>query len=226
MGPQNYNMQVLDPIAMALQGYASKVAQDQAARQMDQQDVSLGQGQQRLDMAQQAMMFEQQQAQAAQQQAAQAQAQAQAGQQAYVDYMFDPNKTAAKTEAVIRANPVLADAIMGVWQGMAEEQKTNTKQFGMQFVYALKSGNEDAAKGLLKDRIAAAENAGNMPEADAYRAELMQLDAGGADSVLADAMVTLYGGMGPKEFDEFSATLPGQAPEEPDSVTALRIRAQ
>jgi hypothetical protein len=31
--------------------------------------------------------------------------------------------------------------------------------------------------------------------------------------------------MGPKEFDEFSATLPGQAVEEPDSVAALRIRA-
>jgi hypothetical protein len=47
----------------------------------------------------------------------------------------------------------------------------------------------------------------------------MQLESGGADSVLADAMVTLYGGMGPKEFDEFSATLPGnEAPVEADRV--------
>jgi hypothetical protein len=226
MGPFDYRTNVLDPITMALQGYAARVAEGQATRQLDQADTRIGQDQQRIDMAGQAMAFEQQQAAMAAQQQAQAKAQAEAAQSAYVDYILDPAKDAAKTEAVIRANPQLADAVMGVWQGLNEDQKGNTLQFGKQVVYALKSGNVDAAKRLLDERIEAAENAGNKAEADAYRAEKMQIEAGGADGVLADAMVTLFGGMNPKEFDEFAKSLPGAAADEPAAIQTLRIRAK
>ena len=213
MEPINYRMQVLDPIQMALEGYSRRVAEQQA-------DTQLGMEQQRIDMAQQAMQYERQQAQAAQAQAQAKAAQEAAGQQAYIDYMFDPDKSAEKTEAVIRANPSLADAVMGVWQGMNEDQKANTLQFGQQFTYALSSGATDAASRLLEERIAAAEAAGNKPEADAYRATKMRLDAGDVDGVKADAMVTLYGGLGPEGFKAFQSSLPGAVDE-----TATRVQS-
>lgn len=220
MEPINYQMQVLDPIQMALEGYGRRVAQQQA-------DTQLGMEQQRIDMAGQAMQFEQQRAMAEQQKAQARAAQEAAGQQAYIDYMFDPNKTAEKTEAVIRANPQLADAVMQTWQGMNEDQKANTMQFGQQFTYALSSGSTDAASRLLDERIAAAEAAGNKPEADAYRATKMRLDAGDVDGVKADAMVTLYGGMKPDEFTAFQKTLPGAVAEEmPAGVKELEWRAK
>jgi hypothetical protein len=225
MGPLDYRTQVLDPIGMALQGYAQRVAQGQAERQMGQQDRALGQADRRLDLSEQQMTFEMERARMADQQAAAARAQQEAAQKAYVDYILSPVKTSDSTAAVIRANPQLAEAVMQVWQGQSEEQRRGLAQFGMQFVYALKSGNVDAAKGLLDRRIQAAEAAGDKAQADAFRAEKMQLDAGQTDVVLSDAMVTLYGGMSPKEFDDFTKSLPGAAADEPESVKALRIRA-
>ena len=219
MGPNDYTMDVLDPIQMALEGYSRRVAQQQADRQ-------LGMEQQRLDMAQEAMMFERQQAEAQRIAQEQAAAQQAAGQQAYIDYLFNPNKTAENTEAVIRANPQLADAVMQTWQGMNEDQKANAKGFGMQFAYALSGGSIDTAKGLLDQRIQAAEASGDKGQAAAFQAMKMRLEAGDVDGVMADTMVTLYGGMSPDEFTKFQATLPGAAAEEPDSVQALRIRAE
>jgi len=52
MDPIDYTIDVVDPIQMALKGYADRVA-------MQQQDRQLGMEQQRIDLAQQAFQAEQ-----------------------------------------------------------------------------------------------------------------------------------------------------------------------
>jgi hypothetical protein len=201
MGPIDYTMQVLDPIQAMLSTYAQSVAEGAQRRQMDQQDVSLGQGQQRIDMAQEQMMFERQQAAQAQaQQQAEAARQA-AAEDAMVEFLIKPNKTADDAVAAMRANPAAAAQIQQFWQGIEAGQKEGELKFGKQMLFALNKDPE-IAKQMLDARIAEAEAKGDAQQADVWRSQRMMIDAGpeGVERIKGVALMTLGAEMDPKEL--------------------------
>lgn len=225
MEPINYSQQVLDPIMMALDGAASRLAEQQAMRQMDQQDVALGQGQQRIDMAGQAMAFEQERARMADQE----RAAAEQGQRMFADFIFSPNKTAEMAKSVVDANPALAGAVMEFWQGQNADQQSAEVAFGKQFTFALNKDPEQA-KAMLEQRAERLEASGDKARADAYQAQVQLMDTGpqGVEAVKAQSLAIMAGIMDPKDL-QLHMEVSGYsmvAPEEPDSVVALRIRAQ
>lgn len=196
MGPLDYTMQVIDPIQAALQQRGLRFAEEQQVRAGDQQDVALGQGQQRLDLAQQQF--------AAQEAAA---AQAKAGQIAFVDFMFAPNKTAEMAQAVIEANPEMGQAVMEYWQGQNADQQASELNFAKQFGFALNQ-SPDAAKAMLEDRADRAEAAGDPAKAATYRAQaqMMAMGPDGVDTVKAQMLAVMAGVMDPKDLQAFMET--------------------
>lgn len=227
MGPIDYTMQVIDPIQAALQQRGLRFAEEQQVRAGDQQDVALGQGQQRIDMAREQMMMQQAEADRQRQEQAAAQARAEAGQKAFVDFMFAPNKTAEQARSVIEANPEMAQAVMEYWQGQNEEQRSSELAFAKQFAFALNKSPE-AAKAMLEERAARLETV-DPGKAAAYRAQVQLLDMGedGVETVKAETLAIMAGVMDPKDLNEFmgAAGYTGLS-EEPAAVQALRIRAQ
>lgn len=230
MGPIDYTMQVIDPIQAALQQRGLRFAEEQQIRAADQQDVALGQGQQRIDLAQQ--QFQAQQAEMARQRAQQeaARAQAEAGQQAFVKLMFDPNITADDVMGAMQANPSMAQPIMEYWQSRNEQQAESDLAFGKQIAFALGNAPDQAAA-LLERRAEAAENAGDAQTAAVMRsqAELIRSGEDGINAAKAQVLMTLAPRMDPKDLQTFMETAGLSQPEvkdEPDSVRALRIRAE
>lgn len=207
MGPIDYTMQVIDPIQAALEQRGLRFAEEQQVRAADQQDVALNQGQQRIDMAQQQFMA-QQQAQAQAQAAARAQQErAAAGQQAFTDFMFSPNKTAEQARAVVEANPEMGQAVMEYWEGQNEDQKASELAFSKQFGFAL-NRSPDAAKAMLEDRAARAEAIGNEEMAATYRgqAQMLGMGADGVEVVKAQTLAIMAGVMDPKDLQAFMDT--------------------
>lgn len=233
MEPINYSQQVLDPIMMALDGAASRLAEQQAMRQMDQQDVALGQGQQRIDMAGQAMAFEQERARmadqeraAAMQAAAAEKAAAEQGQRMFADFIFSPNKTAEMAKSVVDANPALAGAVMEFWQGQNADQQSAEVAFGKQFTFALNKDPEQA-KAMLEQRAERLEASGDKARADAYRAQVQLMDTGpqGVETVKAQSLAIMAGIMDPKDLQSHMEVSGYSQPEVKPLSEAAKINS-
>ena len=207
MGPLDYTMQVVDPIQAALQQRGLRFAEEQQIRAGDQQDVALGQGQQRLDMAQQQFQAQQAEAMRARQEQEAAAAQEKEGQRLFADFMFSPTKTAEGARAVIDANPAYAQAVMEYWQGQNADQQASELNFAKQFGFALNQ-SPDAAKAMLEDRAARAEAAGDPAKAAAYRAQAQTMAMGpdGVAMIAAQNLAVMAGVMEPKDLQAFMET--------------------
>jgi hypothetical protein len=134
---------------------------------------------------------------------AEAQAQAQAREQALKGQtelktlLTNPNATAADYERVIPFLPKDQAAI--VTQGFerkTKEQQQNSLQQSGQVYTALKSGQTDIAKNLLKDQATAFRNAGREQDAKATETYLQLIDMNptGAQTTIGLMMATLPGG--------------------------------
>ena len=134
---------------------------------------------------------------------AEAQAQAQAREQALKGQtelktlLTNPNATASDYERVLPFLP--KDQASIVTQGFerkTKEQQQNTLQQSGQVYTALKSGQTDIAKNLLKDQAAAFRNAGREQEAKATETYLQLIDMNptGAQTTIGLMMATLPGG--------------------------------
>jgi len=134
---------------------------------------------------------------------AEAQAQAQAreqalkGQTALKTLLTNPNATAADYESVLPFLPKDQAAI--VTQGFerkTKEQQQNSLQQSGQVYTALKSGQTDIAKNLLKDQVTAFRNSGREQEAKATETYLQLIDMNptGAQTTIGLMMATLPGG--------------------------------
>lgn len=226
MGPIDYTLQVLDPIQAALQQRGLRFAEEQQVRAGDQQDVALGQGQQRIDLARQQMMMQQAEAERQRQEQAAAQARAEAGQKAFVDFMFAPNKTAEQARAVIEANPEMGQAVMEYWQGQNEAQQASELAFAKQFAFALNKSPE-AAKSMLESRADAAEQAGDQAKAATYRsqAEMLKMGGDGAEAVKAQTLAIMAGVMEPKDLQTFMEAAGYAGEEEAPLSTVGKLEA-
>lgn len=134
---------------------------------------------------------------------AEAQAQAQAREQALKgqtelkNLLTNPNATAADYERVIPFLPKDQAAI--VTQGFerkTKDQQQNSLQQSGQVYTALKSGQPDIAKNLLKDQATAFRNAGREQDAKATETYLQLIDMNptGAQTTIGLMMATLPGG--------------------------------
>lgn len=134
---------------------------------------------------------------------AEAQAQAQAreqalkGQTALKTLLTNPNATAADYESVLPFLPKDQAAIVtqGFERKTKEQQQTSLQQSGQVYT-ALKSGQTDIAKNLLKDQATAFRNAGREQEAKATEtyAQLIDMNPAGAQTTIGLMMATLPGG--------------------------------
>ena len=134
---------------------------------------------------------------------AEAQAQAQAREQALKGQtelktlLTNPNATASDYERVLPFLP--KDQASIVTQGFerkTKEQQQNTLQQSGQVYTALKSGQTDIAKNLLKDQATAFRNAGREQDAKATETYLQLIDMNptGAQTTIGLMMATLPGG--------------------------------
>ena len=134
---------------------------------------------------------------------AEAQAQAQAREQALKGQtelktlLTNPNATASDYERVLPFLP--KDQASIVTQGFerkTKEQQQNTLQQSGQVYTALKSGQTDIAKNLLKDQETAFRNAGREQDAKATETYLQLIDMNptGAQTTIGLMMATLPGG--------------------------------
>lgn len=128
---------------------------------------------------------------------AQAREQAMKGQTALKTLLTNPNATAADYESVLPFLPKDQAAI--VTQGFerkTKEQQQNSLQQSGQVYTALKSGQTDIAKNLLKDQATAFRNAGREQDAKATETYLQLIDMNptGAQTTIGLMMATLPGG--------------------------------
>jgi hypothetical protein len=128
---------------------------------------------------------------------AQAREQAMKGQTELKTLLTNPNATAADYERVIPFLPKDQAAI--VTQGFerkTKEQQQNSLQQSGQVYTALKSGQTDIAKNLLKDQATAFRNAGREQDAKATETYLQLIDMNptGAQTTIGLMMATLPGG--------------------------------
>lgn len=192
--PLNYQMDVVNPLQMALQGYqagqrerlanqqmelaAQEAARAEAAFPMQQQAL-----QQRMDLAQSqeqraGQQFGMQQQEFAQQQQARQQqlARQQAMQKAVSDLAANPGATAEDYSRIMTEYPEVANQLNDGFQNMDKAQKESAFREMGQIYAAVDSGNVEVAKKLLNDRIAAANNSGMKEDAQEAEAMLAALE--------------------------------------------------
>ena len=164
---------------------------------------------------------------------AEAQAQAQAREQALKGQtelktlLTNPNATASDYERVLPFLP--KDQASIVTQGFerkTKEQQQNTLQQSGQVYTALKSGQTDIAKNLLKDQAAAFRNAGREQEAKATETYLQLIDMNptGAQTTIGLMMATLPGG---KEIlENVDKTLSTSRAEEKQPYEMIKLTSE
>jgi hypothetical protein len=128
---------------------------------------------------------------------AQAREQAMKGQTALKTLLTNPNATAADYESVLPFLPKDQAAIVtqGFERKTKEQQQTSLQQSGQVYT-ALKSGQTDIAKNLLKDQATAFRNANREQDAKATETYLQLIDMNptGAQTTIGLMMATLPGG--------------------------------
>ena len=196
--PMNYRMDVLSPVEGFLQGirFGEGVMSERQQRDERAQMMQLGQQQE----ARAAQQFQAQQAAAAQQQA-----QAQAGQLALMDYLErleEGTATAGELRRAIVAFPGLSDQFQQVAQSFSQERLDAELSLGKQLSFALARGNTDAAERMIRQRLEAAEAAGDERAVAVERARLIELEAN-PNALLMETLMPLAATMDVNEFDTF-----------------------
>lgn len=168
-GPINYSVDVQSPFEAALGGF------------------KLGAGVSEIQAAQQKRELENK-----------ALAQAQQRQVDLANLFKNPNATAADYDAAVAFLPKDQAAI--VTQGFerkTKEQQQNDLRMGGQVYSAIKAGNVDIAKQMLKDQATALRNGGRVDEAKAAEAsiQLIDLNPTGAQATIGLYMARLPDGM-------------------------------
>lgn len=214
MGPIDYTMQVLNPVQSLLDGYAQRLGQENAVRQMDQQDVSLGQGQQRIDMAQEQMLYERQQAERARAMQEAEIARQREAQRTFADFLIKPNKTYDDVVRIAQSNPEVAQAAVEYWGNVEEANKAGEVSFAKGTIAALKN-NPQIAKDRIQARVDDFEAKGDKQNADLWRSQLALLDAGeeGRNIVMGNALVLLNENLSPNEMKTLMETVGLSAPK-------------
>lgn len=218
MEPVNYSFGTADPYKMAMGGFQSGLdasaqrgdmaAQAQGMQLAQNQD---GRAQQQLEIQQQqadqqAVLFGQQQADLVRQQQAQADLAALTA--------LGSSATGEDFAAFIGAYPEIAQEAAQAWTVYSSTQQDNYLKFGAQVYTAIQGGNIDAAKALLKEHQAAAENSGNQQEADMAKGMLMQLDLQPGAAAMA---LRLWGDA--STGGQFSKLVDGAMPQGAEPVT-------
>lgn len=220
--PINYSMNVLNPIEGYLQGlkFGEGILSARQQRAATEQDMRI----------QQATFEEQQRARAeARAAAARQQAQAEAGRQALFEY-FDKQEARTATPNDLRRAilqfPGMAEQFQAVADSFSEERLGNEQRFGKQLSFALARGQTNTARSLLEERMTAAEEAGDQQSADAYRAQLRELEAS-PEGLLMQTLMPLAATMTPDDFDDFYTNALGRGQEDlPAEYRNLVLRAE
>jgi hypothetical protein len=166
--PINYMLDVRNPIEEAIKGYTmgrNDIAQRQEM-QIQQQNAAM----QQQAFADQQTALAEQRAAAAQQQAAAA-----AYQQDLLRLKEAADAGALTSEMMTSFNIKYATnqgEIKTAYDAMSEPMRAEQTTFGINLATSLLSGNKDAAVTMLNERIAAAENSGNVEEAAKLKANL------------------------------------------------------
>lgn len=229
MDPINYNLNVINPLQMALEGY--QAGQGMASSAQDARAAEQNMGIQANQEARAAEEFQLRKADAERQRAAQehALAEAKRGQDAMVALAMNQQPTADDFRAAMAANPGTAMEIRGWWDAQTADQQKNNAGFGKQIAFALGNGNTDAAKAMLQQRLDAAVNAGNAQEADTIKSQIQMIDMGedGARGLLMTTLGGLSTVMPADEFNTFMATaLPDKSAAEIAALNAQKTQAE
>lgn len=197
MGPFDYIRDVQNPVQSMMEGMAFGQSMDEGrqsllasqqqidaskqamatdldrlaleGRRVDQQDVALAQGQQRLDMAADAQRQERLAA-------AEARNRAQLMQLDMAALAENPNATAQDYAGMIARYPEIADTLGATWELLSEErQKADLLEYS-QIYSAIDSGNIEVATDLLKDRATGLRSAGQIEDADMADGMLSMLE--------------------------------------------------
>lgn len=236
MEPLNYSLDVLSPFQAALGGYAAAQQQAQARQGMAiaeeenrraneagvlaQQQFGLQRDQ--FGLAQQELAWRQSMAAQEQARLAEERAAQERAQQALVGlYTAGAGATPDMYLRALAENPAYAEQITQVFNGLSEGAQAGAVDFATQLFAATING-PDYVRGLLEERKAAAENAGDMATAVTAQSYLQMLDApNGLDTVRAVLGLTLAGTMG---GDAFKAAMQTIAPEAQDGDIYERER--
>ena len=172
MDPINYILDVKNPIEEAIKGYTmgrNDIAQRQEM-QIQQQNAAM----QQQAFADQQRALQEQRAAAAQQQASAA-----AYQQDLLRLKEAADAGALTADMMTSFNIKYATnqgEIKTAYDAMSEPMRAEQTTFGINLATSLLSGNKDAAVTMLNERIAAAENSGNVEEAAKLKANLRTIN--------------------------------------------------
>lgn len=204
VSPINYMMNVRSPFEQAMRGFefgqAGRLREAQEERTAEEFPLILQQRQQTMDIqraqeARAASQFQQQRAAAAA-----AQERAEAMRTAMVGLAENPGATAEDYGRLMMEYPEISQDLQRGWDMMSEPRQRTILRDMAQVYSAIDTGNIDIARGLLEERIEAAQNSGR--EDDAQQAELilrtMEVDPRAARTTLGISLRALGG----SEFDE------------------------
>lgn len=222
MEPINYMLDVASPIQMAIKGYG-------LGRQEIEQNQIMAERAQMMDLraaqeARAAAAAEEQRAAAAQ-----ARAKAEAMQAQLVDLRNMALNGTLTVDALNQFNLVNSDSIAdftAAFQQMEADKKRPQVQFAIETAIPALSGNPDRAMAIMDERIAAAENAGEMQEAEALRANRAILEADPqAYGVSSLSMLVATGAIDNAQAETI-LKLSGQGAETTEAVQTLKQRAK
>jgi hypothetical protein len=181
--PINYNIDVANPIAMALQGYQVGAG----IRQNRQEQEYIVQQRQ-----QQQAMIDEQKARAEQVQIYMAD---------FADLVKTRNVTAEDVMSAQLLMPEVADQVKSVWDTLSKERQqgsiTDLSRLAIAF-----TRNPEIAKGMLDERIIAAENSGDAQQAATMKAIRGQADID-PDAPLSSILMQLATVMDKDQFANF-----------------------
>lgn len=220
--PINYAMNVLNPIEGYMQGlkFGEDILSARQGRAATEQDMRI----------QQATFEEQQRARAEQRAAAQrAMEAANQGQAALMEYYGKLEAGTATPNDLRRAIvsfPGMAEQFQSVASSFSSERLANETRFGKQLSFSIARGNIEGARGLLDERVAAAEAAGDDQAAATYKSQLMMLDQD-PNGLLMQSLMPLAATLPSDEFDQFYTGVLGLGQQDlPADYQNLRLRAR
>ena len=202
MEPLNYIRDVANPMRMALQGYSvgagDRMAREGAATQKEQFAAQQGLAQQRFGLDQQRFGLQEEQFRAQQSELVQKKAKAEAMQAdlAALSQKIETGEADVRDFlGIATRNPELASSMKTTFDLMNGEQQKTSLLSMAQIYSAITSGNTDAAKTMLEDRLTAAENSGDEEQTTTAKAALglINLSPNAAASILGVSLKVLGG---------------------------------
>lgn len=222
MEPINYMLDIASPIQMAIKGYG-------LGRQEIEQNQIMAERAQMMDLraaqeARAAAAAEEQRAAAAQ-----ARAKAEAMQAQLVDLRERALNGTLTVDALNQFSLANAETFADfttAFKQMEADKSRPQVQFAIETAIPALSGNPDRALAIIDERIAAAENAGELQEAQALRADRAILEADPqAYGVSSLSMLVATGAIDNAQADTI-LKLSGQGAETTEAVRTLQQRAE